>query len=81
VPSLIESVRRFQLGESGDGLQLQRKAAQAGDPEYLRAAELFVAEEHPHTRFQQHRLRAGFADVGTPLRRGGRGRGPSLSDY
>ena len=45
---LIASVRRFQLGESGDGQQLLRKAAQAGDPEYLRAAELFVAEEQQH---------------------------------
>jgi hypothetical protein len=143
---LIASVRRFQLGESGDGLQLLRKAAKAGDPEYLRAAELFVAEEqqhaalllrllgylggepmrrhwsdavfvrlrrlmglrtelmvltvaevvalsyygglaasgpdavvravaarivadeHPHVRFQRHRLRAGFAGSGIPLR-------------
>jgi hypothetical protein len=45
---LIESVRRFQLGESGDGKQLLRKAAQAGDPEYLGAAKLFVAEEQQH---------------------------------
>jgi hypothetical protein len=45
---LIESVRRFQLGESGDGEQLLCKAARAGDPEYLRAAELFVAEEQQH---------------------------------
>jgi hypothetical protein len=45
---LVESVRRFQLGESGDGAQLLRKAARAGDPEYLRAAELFVAEEQQH---------------------------------
>jgi hypothetical protein len=45
---LIASVRRFQLGESGDGRQLLRKAAKAGDPEYLRAAELFVAEEQQH---------------------------------
>jgi len=143
---LIESVRRFQLGESGDGLQLLRKAQRAGDPEYLRAAGLFVAEEqqhaalllrllgylggkpmrrhwsdtvfvrlrrlmelrtelmvltvaevvalsyygglaaegpdpvvravaarivadeHPHVRFQQHRLRAGFADSGMTVR-------------
>ncbi len=47
-PPLIESVRRFQLGESGDGQQLLRKAARAGDPEYLRAAELFIAEEQQH---------------------------------
>jgi hypothetical protein len=45
---LIESVRRFQLGESGDGEQLLRKAAQARDPEYLGAAKLFVAEEQRH---------------------------------
>jgi hypothetical protein len=45
---LIASVRRFQLGESGDGQQLLRKAAKAGDPEYLRAAQLFVAEEQQH---------------------------------
>jgi hypothetical protein len=119
---LIASVRRFQLGESSDGLQLLRKAARAGDPEYLRAAELFVAEEqqhaalllrllgylggepmrrhwsdaafvrlrrlmglrtelmvltvaerivadeHPHVRFQQQRLQAGFARSGIALR-------------
>jgi hypothetical protein len=45
---LIASVRRFQLGESGDGRQLLGKAARAGDPEYLRAAQLFVAEEQSH---------------------------------
>jgi hypothetical protein len=45
---LIASVRRFQLGESGDGEQLLRKAAMAGDPEYLGAAILFVAEEQKH---------------------------------
>jgi hypothetical protein len=45
---LIASVRRFQLGESGDGEQLLRKAALAGDNEYLGAAKLFVAEEQQH---------------------------------
>lgn len=45
---LIESVRRFQLGESGDGKQLLAKAAAAGDPEYLEAAKLFVGEEQQH---------------------------------
>jgi hypothetical protein len=39
---LTASVRRFQLGESGDGEQLLRKAQRAGDPEYLCAARLFV---------------------------------------
>lgn len=45
---LIESIRRFQLGESGDGQQLLAKAARAGDPEYLCATELFVVEEQQH---------------------------------
>ncbi len=45
---LIASVRRFQLGESGDGRQLLRNAQRAGDPEYVRAIGLFVAEEQQH---------------------------------
>lgn len=45
---LIDSVRRFQLGESGDGAQLLSKAAAAGDTEYHSAAKLFVAEEQQH---------------------------------
>ena len=46
--ALIGSVQRFQLGESGDGAHLLRKAARAGDPDYSRAAQLFVAEEQQH---------------------------------
>lgn len=46
--ALIASVRRFQLGESGDGAQLLRKAARAGDLEYLGAVKLFIAEEQQH---------------------------------
>jgi hypothetical protein len=65
-PPLIASVRRFQLGESGDGQQLLRKAAQAGDPEYLRAAELFVAEEQQHAALLLHLL--GYLG-GKPMRR------------
>jgi hypothetical protein len=45
---LIDSIRRFQLGESGDGQQLLGKARRVGDAEYLYAAELFVAEEQQH---------------------------------
>jgi hypothetical protein len=45
---LIASVRRFQLGESGDGRQLLRNAQRTGDPEYVRAIGLFVAEEQQH---------------------------------
>jgi rubrerythrin len=65
-PPLIESIRRFQLGESGDGEQLLRKAAQAGDPEYLRAAELFVAEEQQHAALLLRLL--GYL-AGQPMRR------------
>jgi hypothetical protein len=63
-PPLIESIRRFQLGESGDGEQLLRKAARAGDPEYLRAAELFVAEEQQHAALLMRLL--GYLD-GQPM--------------
>jgi hypothetical protein len=45
----IASVRRFQLGESGDGARI-------------------VADEHPHVRFQQQRLRAGFDRPGIAVR-------------
>lgn len=38
----------FQLGESGDGEQLLRKADDAGDREYRSAAESFVEEERQH---------------------------------
>src|SRR4051812_21279575 len=62
---LIESVRRFQLGESGDGAQLLHKAARAGDVEYLRAAELFVAEEQQHAALLLRLL--GYLD-GQPIR-------------
>jgi hypothetical protein len=61
---LVESVRRFQLGESGDGEQLLRKAARAGDLEYLRAAELFVAEEQQHAALLLRLL--GYLD-GQPM--------------
>jgi rubrerythrin len=63
---LIASVRRFQLGESGDGQQLLRKAANAGDPEYLYAAQLFVAEEQQHASLLLRLL--GYLG-GTPMRR------------
>src|SRR5262245_4258150 len=46
--TLIRSVQRFQLGESGEGSQLLRKAELAGDPDYFHAAKLFVAEEQQH---------------------------------
>jgi len=63
---LIASVRRFQLGESGDGGRLLPKAQRAGDPEYLRAARLFVAEEQQHAALLLRLL--GYLG-GEPMRR------------
>lgn len=63
---LIDSIRRFQLGESGDGEQLLSKAARAGDAEYSRAAELFVAEEQQHAALLARLL--GYLG-GQPMRR------------
>lgn len=63
---LIESVRRFQLGESGDGRQLLRNAQRAGDPEYVRAIGLFVAEEQQHAALLLRLL--GYLG-GTPMSR------------
>ncbi|MGE2719939.1 ferritin-like domain-containing protein [Mycolicibacterium celeriflavum] len=62
----IESVRRFQLGESGDGAQLLRKADAAVDPDYTCAARLFVAEEQQHAALLLRLL--GYLG-GEPMRR------------
>lgn len=63
---LIASVRRFQLGESGDGQQLLRNARRAGDPEYVDAIRLFVAEEQQHAALLLRLL--GYLG-GEPMRR------------
>ena len=55
---LVHSIQRFQVGESGDGAHLLRKAERLGDPDYLAAARLFVAEEQEHSR-----LLAGLLDA------------------
>src|SRR5215218_164927 len=61
---LIDSIRRFQIGESGDAEQVLRQAARAGDPEYLRTAGLFVAEEQQHAALLLRLL--GYLD-GRPM--------------
>jgi hypothetical protein len=48
---LARSLARFELGESGDGANLRRLAAETGDPTYSRAIELFVMEEYQHARW------------------------------
>ena len=47
---LVRSLQRFQTGENGDGASLIGKAVRAGDPQYLAAARMFVAEEQNHAR-------------------------------
>lgn len=46
--ALIRSVQRFQAGEDGDGRSVIAAAERAGDPVYLAAVRLFVAEEQSH---------------------------------
>jgi hypothetical protein len=47
--AIARSLQRFELGESGDGAMLLAKAERAGDPTYLAALRLFVAEEQRHS--------------------------------
>jgi hypothetical protein len=60
-PAIVRSVQRFQVGESGDGANLLRKAAEAGPSDYADAARLFVAEEQNHARLLA--LLLGAADA------------------
>ena len=50
----VDSIRQFQLGESGKGRRLLdqagRFAAQRGQPEYFHALRLFIKEEQRHSR-------------------------------
>lgn len=46
--AVASSVATFQLGETGEGSFLRAAAARTGDPDYLRAVDLFVAEEGRH---------------------------------
>ncbi|MFC8922552.1 ferritin-like domain-containing protein [Cellulosimicrobium sp. NPDC057127] len=47
--AFVRSFRRFELGEDGDGARLLAKARRAGDPVYLEALQLLVAEEQRHS--------------------------------
>jgi hypothetical protein len=50
VPALARSLARFQLGETGGGRRLQRKAAQGLDARHREVLRLFVEEEREHAR-------------------------------
>ncbi|GLW05208.1 membrane protein [Microtetraspora sp. NBRC 13810] len=56
--AVAESVRRFQVGESGDGANLIDKAVRAGDDAYTAAVRLFVEEERNHARMLAELLAA-----------------------
>lgn len=62
-PEIVRSVQRFQVGESGDGANLLRKAAAAGPSDYADAARLFVAEEQNHARLLAMLLGAADAPL------------------
>ena len=58
-------MQRFQAGEDGDGASLIGKSAKAGDPVYLAAVRLFVAEEQHHARLlEQLLVNSGHATIG-----------------
>ncbi|WP_439031001.1 ferritin-like domain-containing protein [Gordonia terrae] len=62
-PSIVRSLQKFQVGESGDGSHLIANAAAAGDRDYEAAVRLFVAEEQNHARMLALLLRAGGAQT------------------
>src|SRR5438552_1693840 len=50
--AIARSLQAWQLGETSDGRHLRaaaaRYAARVGDPDYVRAVELFIGEEQRH---------------------------------
>lgn len=60
---LIRSLRRFQLGESGEGRHLRLQAATTGDAVYQQCIDLFVKEEQNHSSMMADILR----HLGEPL--------------
>ncbi|WP_405811968.1 ferritin-like domain-containing protein [Streptomyces sp. NBC_01520] len=62
-PPVRRSVRRFQVGEDGDGANLIAKAEAAGDSAYASAVRLFVDEERNHARLLALLLAAGGAST------------------
>jgi len=62
---LIRSLRRFQLGESGEGFHLRLRAALTRDVEYQQCVALFIKEEQDHARM----LALILQGLGAPLLR------------
>src|ERR1044071_2654444 len=55
--ALIRSLQKFQIGESGEGRHLRKKAAATGDTIYQGAIDLFIKEEQEHARLMAGILR------------------------
>jgi len=49
-PSLIYTLQRFQVGETGDGNHLRDYAQTTGDDAYMMCIDMFVKEEQEHAR-------------------------------
>jgi hypothetical protein len=60
--AFIRSFQWFELGENADGRHLLGKAAQEGDPVYLAALTLLVAEEQRHSSL----FARGLEHLGAP---------------
>ncbi len=54
--SLVHSLQRFQVGESGEGRHLRKQAATTNDPVYMASIELFIKEEQEHARLMAEAL-------------------------
>ena len=50
LPPLINSLQKFQVGESGEGRHLRKQAATTLDSTYQAAIDLFIKEEQEHAR-------------------------------
>lgn len=53
----IRSLRKFQIGESGEGRHLRKLSAATGDEPYAQAMELFIREEQRHAELMAGILR------------------------
>jgi len=61
LPPLINSLQKFQVGESGEGRHLRKQAATTLDSTYQAAIDLFIKEEQEHARLMAcilHKLNA-----------------------
>lgn len=55
--ALIHSLKRFQVGESGEGRHLRKQAATTNDAVYTASIDLFIKEEQEHARLFAEILR------------------------